>query len=284
MYPFEDRFLQLRNSSNRLHYIEEGSGPLTILLHDIPLWSFYFRHLVGALTVHFRCLAPDYLGFGLSDKPQDYDYSIRSWTENLMAMLVQLEVGKFNLVLHGNGGAPGMALAERWPERVNRIVLLNANCFPIQNLSPTNLCYRTPLFGRLLLQGLNFAVLRTIFGIDTGSGSRRGYRFPYSSWNSRIGIRGFMQNFGGSEDNEFLNQITKKLHILSHKKILALWGMRDSEFGPKTLDLWQREFDGLKVHRFHQAGRDVLERDFDTAMPLIRSFLVDGIEIKVPRL
>lgn len=283
-YPFEDRFLRLRNSPHRLHYVDEGSGPLTIFLHDIPLWSFYFRHLIGQLRTSFRCLAPDYLGFGLSDKPQDYDYSLRTLADNILDFLTQLQVGKFNLILHGNGGTPGMIIAERWPERVNRIVLLNANCFPIENLSPTNLCYRTPIFGPILLQGLNFAVVRSIFSIETGGLSRRGYRFPYSSWDNRIGIRQFMQNFGSDEDNAFLETIVQKLYILSHKKVLALWGMKDSEFGEKTLLKWKDEFDGLKIHRFRGSARDLLEKDFDTVLPLIRSFLVGGIEIKIPQL
>jgi haloalkane dehalogenase len=167
-YPFQSRYISL-SSGARLHYIDEGRENLTLFLHDIPLWSFYFRNLIRKLRERFRCLAPDYLGFGLSDKPGGVRYSLRSITANVIELLTQLNVGKFNLVLHGWGAVPGMVIATRWPERVNRIVLLNANVFPEFTIPPSFPVYRMSFLGRIAINLLNLPARGAAFSAKIGS-------------------------------------------------------------------------------------------------------------------
>jgi haloalkane dehalogenase len=285
-YPFRNRFLEL-SSGSRLHYVDEGRENLTLLLHDIPLWSFYFRNLIAELRGQFRCLAPDYLGFGLSAKPKNVDYSLRTITENTIELLTQLNVGKFNLILHGWGAVPGMVVATRWPERVNRIVLLNANCFPKYSLPLSHVACRIGGLGRLAVTMLNLPVVGASLSANIGSHSRAGYRFPHRSWSSRYPVRTFIGNLPmgpHDRDGKWLATIAEKIFILAHKKIMAFWGLADKSFSARTLDLWQAEFEEMKVHTFPGTGRYALEDEFDTIFPLLKRFLVGGIEVKIPAL
>jgi pimeloyl-ACP methyl ester carboxylesterase len=65
-YPFESRYLEL--PSGRMHYLDEGRGRALVFVHGSPSWSWDFRKLIRGLRGRFRCIAPDHVGFGLSDR------------------------------------------------------------------------------------------------------------------------------------------------------------------------------------------------------------------------
>src|SRR2546430_8404245 len=73
LYPFESHYADIERA--RVHYVDEGSGPTLLLLHGNPTWSFLYRDLIQGLRDRFRCIAPDYPGFGLSHAPPDYGYT-----------------------------------------------------------------------------------------------------------------------------------------------------------------------------------------------------------------
>ena len=83
-YPFTSHYLTV--PGGRLHYIDEGEGPVITMLHGNPTWSYYFRHLVVLLSKNFRVIVPDHLGCGLSDKPADYGYTLEQHIGNLMSL------------------------------------------------------------------------------------------------------------------------------------------------------------------------------------------------------
>lgn len=74
LYPFGSRWFD--STAGRVHYIDEGSGPPILFCHGNPTWSFLYRHIVRALRDRFRCVAVDYPGFGLSDRPDGYGYTV----------------------------------------------------------------------------------------------------------------------------------------------------------------------------------------------------------------
>ena len=67
LYPFESNFLNI--DGHDLHYIDEGDGPPVLMVHGNPTWSFYYRTPVSALKDTYRCIVPDHMGCGFSDKP-----------------------------------------------------------------------------------------------------------------------------------------------------------------------------------------------------------------------
>jgi pimeloyl-ACP methyl ester carboxylesterase len=134
LYPFSSHFLETRGL--RLHYLDEGprDGPPVLMLHGNPTWSFYYRNLVLALRGQYRCIVPDHIGCGLSDKPGDesYDYRLRSRIEDLDTLLGTLDLRQpLTLVGHDWGGMIGFAWAVRNPDRIARCVVLNTAAFPM---------------------------------------------------------------------------------------------------------------------------------------------------------
>ena len=102
-FPFRSRFLELA-PGRRVHYIDEGQGDVLLFVHGTPTWSFEWRHVIRALSRTHRCVAIDNLGFGLSDRPRDFDYSPESHARVLRAFVERLGLGDITLVVHDFGG------------------------------------------------------------------------------------------------------------------------------------------------------------------------------------
>src|SRR5436309_2868115 len=112
-YPFQSHFLDL-GQGLRLHYVDEGSGEPVVMLHGNPTWSFYYRKLILALRGRYRTIAPDHIGCGLSDKPDDshYDYTLGRRVQDLETLLDGLNIReKITLIVHDWGGMIGMVYA-----------------------------------------------------------------------------------------------------------------------------------------------------------------------------
>src|SRR5439155_19726678 len=130
LYPFTARTFM--REKFRQSYLDEGQGDPVVMLHGNPTWSFYYRNLVLALRGSYRCIVPDHIGCGLSDKPPEsqYDYSLKARIDDLEALLDHIGVTeKITLVLHDWGGMIGMGFAARQPERIARIVASNTAAF-----------------------------------------------------------------------------------------------------------------------------------------------------------
>ena len=127
-YPFRSHFLRLDGHS--LHYVDEGAGQPILMLHGNPTWSFYYRNLIRGFSQKFRTIVPDHMGCGLSDKPQDYDYSLETHIQNAYQLIKFLDLKKIILIVHDWGGAIGFGLVTRYPELFDRIVILNTAAYP----------------------------------------------------------------------------------------------------------------------------------------------------------
>ncbi len=126
-FPFEPRYHQWNDL--RMHYIEEGprDAPVMLLLHGMPTWSFLYRDMIPSLLASgYRCVAPDHMGFGRSDKPTDtHWYTIARHTEILTSLICELELRNTTLVCQDWGGPIGLAQAATMPERFERLVIMN---------------------------------------------------------------------------------------------------------------------------------------------------------------
>ncbi len=113
----------------RVHYIDEGpkDAPVMLLMHGMPTWSFLYRHMIpGLVAAGYRCIAPDHLGFGRSDKPTDIHwYTIARHTEVLTSLIVELDLTRITLVCQDWGGPTGLAQAAMMPERFDHLVIMN---------------------------------------------------------------------------------------------------------------------------------------------------------------
>ena len=122
VWDVEPHYLEL--DGMRMHYIDEGSGETFLLLHGEPTWSYLYRKVIPELPG--RCVAPDYFGFGRSDKPTDIGwYSYDKHTESLIAFVERLDLRNVTVVVQDWGGPLGFRLCVEQPERVARLVVLN---------------------------------------------------------------------------------------------------------------------------------------------------------------
>jgi haloalkane dehalogenase len=110
----------------RMHYLDEGAGDPVLLLHGEPTWSFLYRKMIPPLAAVARCVAPDYFGFGRSDKPTERDwYSYERHVASITRLVEHLELQRITLVVQDWGGPIGFRFAVENPERVARIVVMN---------------------------------------------------------------------------------------------------------------------------------------------------------------
>jgi haloalkane dehalogenase len=128
-FPFAAHYRELDDL--RLAHIDEGEGAPVIFFHGEPTWSFLWRKVIPPVRdAGFRCIAPDLAGFGRSDKPTDIDwYSYDRHTEQMAALLEDLDVQDATVVVHDWGGPIGLRLAVEHPERIARIVILDTGLF-----------------------------------------------------------------------------------------------------------------------------------------------------------
>jgi haloalkane dehalogenase len=126
-----------------MHYLDEGAGDPVLLLHGEPTWSFLHRRLIPPLARVARVLAPDYFGFGRSDKPVAREwYSYDAHYRSLERFVSELDLRRTTLVAHDWGGPIGFRLAVEHPERVERLVALNTGIGAGQAPSPVWLRFR----------------------------------------------------------------------------------------------------------------------------------------------
>ena len=123
-YPFKPNYFS--SGGHRLHYIDEGQGDTILFVHGTPSWSFDFRNIIKGLKDNYRCMAIDHIGFGLSDKPEQYDYSTQNHSKSLEKFVLDKQLNNITLVVHDFGGPIGLNFAIQNPEKVKRLVVMNS--------------------------------------------------------------------------------------------------------------------------------------------------------------
>ena len=284
LYPFDGRRFD-RGGGIGMHFLDEGTGDPVLFLHGNPSWSFLWRDLVADLRRNFRCVAPDHVGCGLSDRPAAgaYGYALRDRVDDVDALLRHLGIeGRVTLVLHDWGGMIGMAWAARRPERVARLVLMNTAAFriPAGKALPRELALaRSPLLGPLLVRGFDLFVkgaVRRCTVKPLAPAVAAAYRAPHASFGHRLSVLRFVQDIPlgpGEPSWPLLEEAERALPKFGRTPTLLCWGMRDFVFDGAFLDEWTRRLPGAEVHRFEDAGHWLLEDAGDRIVPLVRRFL-----------
>ena len=264
LYPFQSRFLEL--NGNRMHYIDEGTGTPIVFAHGTPEWSFGWRDLVKGLCGQYRCIAPDMLGFGLSDKPLDGDYSVQAHARRLEQLIDQLGLDQFHLVGNDFGLSIGLHYAIKHPEKVKKISFFNGWMWPLD----TDPHYARPArwmktwLGRLLYLRFNFpvtVVMPAAFG-DKRKLSPEIHRH-YKQALPSPATRRAAYAFSGELLNAgpFWGELWQQVHILAEKPCLIFWGMKDAFVPPYELEKWKKALPQSQVITFENAGHFVQEEE-----------------------
>jgi haloalkane dehalogenase len=285
-YSFDSHFLTLAGGL-RYHYIDEphtaDNLPVLLMVHGNPTWSYFWRRLITQFRDRFRCIAVDHIGCGLSDKPneEEYSFTLEQRIADLVQLVEHLDLKRITLVAHDWGGGIGMGTAVRLPDRFERFVFMNTAAFrSTQCPLRIRLC-RMPWFGRLAIQGLNLFSLGTLWMASANrknltSEVRSALLAPYDSWNHRLAVYRFVQDIPLSPRHpsyETLKNIEESLPIFREHRIGLIWGMLDWCFSPEYLKRFLQFFPEAEVHRLEQAHHLLLEDAPDDVAAALESFL-----------
>lgn len=231
LFPYQSRFLELDGC--RLHYVDEGEGPVLLLLHGNPTWSFLYRHLIARLRHRFRCIGLDYPGFGLSSATPGYGFTPAEHAAVVGRFVVDLGLGSFTPVVHDWGGPIGLAVAGRHTERVRALVITNTFAWPVDGDR------HFEWFSRLMGGPVGCLAIRranAFVNVMVPAGTRRRlsraemahYRGPFPTADARMPTHVFPREILASRD--FLAEVEAGLTRLAHLPALIAWGGRDVAF------------------------------------------------------
>ena len=275
-YPFKHHYFKVNDTT--MHYVDEGEGEVLLFVHGTPSWSFEFRNVIKFLSKKYRCIAIDHIGFGLSEKPAKYDYTVQNHTASLLKLITHLQLNQFTMLVHDFGGIIGLAAAEQIPEKIKGLVILNTWCRSIQDepeYKKMKVILGSPLMP-LLYRYLNFSakyILPAAFGERSRLTPEIHQHFlrPFSKASERNGTIAFAKSL--LRDQDYYASIGKKLSILKDKPVLIIWGMKDEFITEKHLLWMQEQFPGSKVVRYDDAGHFVLEEKSVVAGPVIAEYM-----------
>lgn len=282
-YPFTPKRVALEGGYE-ISCVDEGQGKTIVFLHGNPSWSYLYRNLISSLQGTFRCIAPDHLGCGLSDKPEDYPYQLVNHIDNLEQVLDQLQVKTCVLVMHDWGGAIGMGWAGRHPDRVDGLILMNTAAFRSKLIPWRIAACRLPIIGPLLVRGMNAFAGAAIHMAVTRKMAQEvadGFLYPYDSWANRVAVMGFVKDIPLNEYHPSwseLVKVEKGLELLGEKPMLLCWGGRDFCFHDAFYREWQRRFPAAQCYHYPEAGHYLLEDEFDSVREKIADFLAAHAE------
>lgn len=258
-WPYAPRFLDLDRA--RLHYVDEGAGPPVVLVHGTPTWSFEWRHVMAALRDEARLIAPDHLGFGLSDRPIAAAYRPEDHAARFRAFIDAVGPAEpLTLVVHDFGGPIALDWALDHPERLARLVVINSWMWAFDDdPSMTRRArFAGSALGRWMYRRMN-ASQRIIMPSAYGDRRRltpaihRQYLevFPDADSRERV-LFALAESLLGSR--AFFDGLWRRRARLANVDLHLVWGTRDSAFPPAMLTRWEQLLPHAVTTRLDEAG------------------------------
>lgn len=270
-YPFEPQRLEV--DGGRLSYVDEGEGAPIVMVHGTPTWSFLYRHLIRDLSPRYRCIAPDHLGFGLSDRPAGWSYRPDDQAKNLARLIETLGLKDLTLVVHDFGGPIGLAYALDHPENVRRLVIFNTWMWSFAG--DRRVAWPARMLGgrlgRYLYEQRGFAV-RVM--LRRAVADRKRY--------TREVERHYLQALDGHATwvyaRELLGSSAWYADLWARRDRIAripailLWGMKDPTFA-RYLPRWRQVFEQAEVVQLAGCGHAPPEERAPESLPFLNRFL-----------
>ena len=234
-FPFAPHYREVEGL--RLAHIDEGDGAPVLFMHGEPTWSFLWRHLIGPVRdAGYRCIAPDMVGFGRSDKPLDIGwYSYDRHVSFAQTLLDDLDLHGATVVVHDWGGPIGLRLAVEHPERIDRIVILDTGLFTgHQPMTDAWMAFRD-FTARTEDLPVGFLV-RGACHTDPGDEVVAAYEAPYPDAPSKASARAFPLLIPLTPDAPGADAGQRVLQALreDRRPTLMLWGDSDPVLPPSV--------------------------------------------------
>jgi haloalkane dehalogenase len=277
LFPFQSCWFEI--DGIRVHYVDEGAGRPILMCHGNPTWSFLYRKLIGRLQGQFRCVAMDYPGFGLSDRPEGYGYTPAEHAAIVGRLVDQLGLDGFIVMGQDWGGPIGMSVASQRAERVAGLVFMNTWFWRTDRVAMTlfsRVMSSRPLQRRILERNLFVERLmpRSVahpLEVEVLEHYRRAQPTPQARW----GVAEFPRQILAS--GAWLERLAGQApRALGDKPVLLVWGMKDPGFGSrKVIERWQRSFPAAEVVVLADANHYIQEDAPDQiADAVVKTFAV----------
>ena len=260
--------------------MDVGDGYPIVFLHGVPGWSYGFRYMIRFFSRYNRCIAPDLLGFGFSEKGRNINLTAEEHAAAVTAFIEELGLKNVTLVLHEWGGPIGLSYAVKHPENVKRILLMNTFMWPLEN---TEAIHRVPKLLGNPLCGLSLKLFHksftTLLEQQFGNPQRLSlqtasqYFKPFEDREGRRGLVTMSRQY--LKANAFLADLYANRGAIMDKPVVLLWGDKDDRFDEAARMRWEAMLTNAKTIRQPQVGHNVPEELGPEIVPLVREFLMD---------
>lgn len=241
----------------QMHYRDEGSGKTILFVHGIPEWSALYAPLISQLSSSYRCIVPDHLGFGRSERDGRAALTPLAHSQRLVHFIRELDLSDIHLVVHDLGGPIGLRAAVEIPERISSVTLTNTFCWDLDESSAARgLSLMDGRIGRWLYLDKGFSVKVMAASAFADRHIYRKYEGTFLMVHQTPDDRyaNYILMMEMLRSGKFYNETLTKFHKL-HLPGQIVWGMRDKFFSAKEyLTRWQKELPGYQVTELRTSG------------------------------
>ncbi len=275
-WPFAARWFE--HEGARMHYVDEGEGPVVVLCHGTPSWGWEWRHVIADLRADHRVLCLDMLGFGLSDKPADADFRPEAQSRRIAAWLDHLGIERAHFVIHDFGGPIGLGAVLLKPARLSGLTVLNTFAWDLAGDSTIRMSsnfFATGL-GKWLYTAFNFSA-KVMAPSAWGQKQKRTpaiqrhYEGPFPTPESRLSTWTFARELIGS--GAFYQRVWDARAQWGGAPTALVWGVADLAFGPKYLATFEAALPAAVVTRLAKAGHFPQEEEPAAVLEALRANL-----------
>jgi len=275
-YPFKPRYEMINGF--KMHYVDEGNGEPIVCVHGMPTWGYLYRKFINQLSSTNRMVAPDQMGFGKSDVPQDKEYRMREHVNNLKDLLIKLDLWKITLVVQDWGGPIGFGFAVDFPDRIKRLVIMNTSVGVMSE-------DKTPWYAPLEERGIYNQFIMNIEGlIKNGILNKRNitnemieaYTTPFPEEKYYRGALAWPKDIpvGKSHPSASdMQYVRDNLDKLSDKEKILIWGLKDPIFPERTIGWWNKIYPNIETHKIPTASHFLQEDAPEQIISIIQDFI-----------
>ncbi len=279
-FPFKPNFKEINGF--QMHYVDEGSGEPIVCLHGMPTWGYLYRNFIEVLSKNYRVIAPDQMGFGKSDVPQDKPYLLKQHIDNLTKLLLSLDLKDITFVGQDWGGPVMFGFAVDYPERIKRLIIMNTS-IGIMKEGAKPWYYELEKRGKYekffsnMREKIPKLLQTAIYNKEKITPTMlKAYTTPFPNKESCIGAIAWPRDIpiGNSHPStETMLHIRQNLDVLADKPKLLIWGLKDPVFPPRVIDWWNKIYPGIETHKIEHASHFLQEDAPDKIILWIEKFL-----------
>ena len=284
-FPFKPHYNAINGF--QMHYADEGEGDPVVCVHGEPTWGYLYRKFINTLSDNNRVIAPDHMGFGKSEVPQDKPYILSQHIDNFTRLLLELDLQNITLIFQDWGGPIAFGFATRHPDRVKRLVIMNTSVGVAKE--NRRLWYESMveegtydnLMGhmKVFIPNMMFGFFVRKFTPEEKRIMKQAYTAPFPTPESNKGAKAFPLDIPKGSNHissKIMQEIRDNLNLLEKIPKILIWGMQDRIFPPKILQLWQEIYPGTPSYEIQNAGHFLQEDAPEEIIAIIKKFQIEN--------